>query len=84
MALQKECLFYTMKKTFRRPSSHEASVYTGDKAVFEELAGATQRQPVPKPGWEEGAGPSNRAHLYTGMANQLTSQLHETQSFLRS
>jgi len=73
-----------MKKTFRRPSPHETSVYTGDKAVFEELAGATQRQPVPKSGREEGTRPSNRAHIYTGMANQLTSQLHAAKSFLRS
>jgi hypothetical protein len=50
MLLQKDFLFYTMKKTFRRPSPHETSVYTRDKAVFEELAGATPGQSIPKPG----------------------------------
>ena len=84
MVRHKDCSFYTMKETFRRPSSYETSVYTGNKAVLEELAGTAQRQPIPKPGREEGPGLSNRAHVYTGMANELTSQLQEAQSFLRS
>jgi hypothetical protein len=50
MILQNEYLFYTMKKTVRRPTPHETSVYTGNKAVFEELVGATQRQSISKPG----------------------------------
>jgi hypothetical protein len=60
----------TTKKTFRRPSSYEAPVYTRDKAVPEELASAAKRQPVPQPGWEERARCENRTHVHTGMANQ--------------
>ncbi|PNF29734.1 hypothetical protein B7P43_G11199 [Cryptotermes secundus] len=61
-----------MKTTFRGPSPHEASVYTGDKAFPEKLVSTAQGSPVPEPRREEGVGRSDRAHLHTGINNWPT------------